>query len=200
MAEEGMDVTKETALVEVSAGGQDVVEYENEGEGEEDQDHHQHEKAAPNQRQTIFAWGLMDVCLYVTVINLFVEYVPQMTIQDYSFTISLFTAVVLKLVLEGVHFLQHTFKNLFCGTHKPWWSKPLGAFFIWLVLFGSKFLILWIDETIFHKWVDLGGVKLIMLLSIVLMIAEKVLRIGWAQLGQPERWLTWREVLEAAMH
>lgn len=169
---------------------------EPEGHEEEETSH----RKPPNEVQGLFAWALMDVLMYVTVINLFVEYIPQMSIQGYSFTISLGTAIVLKLILEGVHALQHKFKHLFCGASKTMVSKLLGGFLIWLVLFGSKFVILWIDETIFQDTVDLGGVKLILVLSVALMIVEKFLRVLWAQLGQPDRWLSLGEMGQAAMH
>jgi hypothetical protein len=141
-------------------------------------------KKPPTRVQVTFAWACIDVLVYVTIINLFVEYIESMELD--SFTISILTSIVLKLVLEGVHYLQHKFKHYFCdvrGAEQRYW-KLVGAFFIWLVLFGSKFVILWIDETIFPDKVDLGGVKLILVLSLALMIAEKVLRLLWWQLGK----------------
>ena len=129
--------------------------------------------------QMIFGWALGDVLVYVTIINLFVEYIPQMRMD--SFTISIVTSIVLKLVLEGVHYLQHKFQHFFCVQRK---QRIIGAFFIWLVLFGSKFVILWIDETIFPTQVDLGGVKMILVLSLVLMLSEKFMRFLWWKLGQ----------------
>lgn len=161
----------------------------------------------PTPAQATLAWFLMDVLMYVTVINLFVEFIPRMTIKNHPFTISILTAVVIKVVLEGVHFLQHKVKHFFCqprsndGNKKPpCLSKLIGGILIWLVLFGSKFLILWIDEIIFQDLVNLGGVKLILVLSLALMIVENLLRIGWAQLGHTNRWLTLQEVGQAAFH
>ena len=150
-------------------------------------------------KQEAVGWMMGDVLVYVTVINLFVEWVPKMEME--SFTISIVTAIVLKIVLEGVHFLQHKFKHFFCQVRgDKRYCRLLGAFFIWLVLFGSKFLIFWIDQTLFPNKVYLGGVKWILVLSIVLMVFEKLMRVLWVQLGMEDRRLTMKEALQIAFH
>jgi hypothetical protein len=45
-------------------------------------------------------FGIVDVFVYVVVLNLFVEYLPQVITE--TFTLSLLTALLLKLVLEVV--------------------------------------------------------------------------------------------------
>ena len=46
------------------------------------------------------AAAVVDVFVYVVVLNLFVEYLPQVLSE--TFTLSLLTAVLLKVVLEVV--------------------------------------------------------------------------------------------------
>jgi len=46
------------------------------------------------------AAGIIDVFVYVVVLNLFIEYLPQVISE--TFTLSLLTAALLKLVLELV--------------------------------------------------------------------------------------------------
>ena len=52
------------------------------------------------RRQAVFASWMTDVLVYVVVLNLFVEYVP--TVITESFTISIFTAVVLKFLIDAI--------------------------------------------------------------------------------------------------
>ena len=42
----------------------------------------------------------MDVLVFIVVLNLFVEYLPKVITE--SFTISIFTAVVLKLLIDAI--------------------------------------------------------------------------------------------------
>ena len=58
---------------------------------------------------------------------------------------------------------------------------------MWLVIFLSKFLILWMDDVIFGRLVDLGGFLEIMILSFVLLVSEKLSRFSYNKLGDWER-------------
>ena len=55
---------------------------------------------------------------------------------------------------------------------------------MWLIVFGSKFLILWIDEMIFGKFVELGRFWSILIISLVLMLSEKASRALFKRLGK----------------
>ena len=55
---------------------------------------------------------------------------------------------------------------------------------MWLVVFSSKFLFLWLDDYIFGSHVELGGLIEIIVLSAVLMASEKVTKILWDKIGQ----------------
>jgi hypothetical protein len=58
-------------------------------------------------------------------LNLFAEYIDNVKID--SFTVSIMTAIVLKLVLEGVYQLQHFFHHVFCHPEGTGW-KVVGGF------------------------------------------------------------------------
>ncbi len=68
------------------------------------------DSAAP-RRQWVSAADVVDVFVYVVVLNLAVQFMPQVISE--TFTLSLFTAVVLKLVLEGVVALKDRIKARF---------------------------------------------------------------------------------------
>ena len=50
-----------------------------------------------SRKQDIFVSWTSDVLIYIVVLNLFVEYFPNVVIE--SFTISILTAVLLKVLL-----------------------------------------------------------------------------------------------------
>ena len=67
--------------------------------------------AIPTRRQMIFASWTKDVLIYIIVLNLFVEFNSKIIID--SFTILIFTAVVLKILLEVILKLEHKVSNVF---------------------------------------------------------------------------------------
>jgi len=63
------------------------------------------------------AAAVVDVFVYVVVLNLFVEYVPQVISE--TFTLSLLTAVLLKVVLEVVVGAKNRVKARFRAAESP---------------------------------------------------------------------------------
>jgi hypothetical protein len=117
--------------------------------------------------------GIVDVAVYLVVLNLFVQYLPQVISE--SFTLSLLTAVLLKLVLELVVAVKNRVKNRFrAATGLP--GKAAAALLLWAVLFGSKFLVLTLVDVAFGGRVRLGGFFSVTLLIVVLMLARAGVR------------------------
>ncbi len=82
---------------------------------------------------------VVDVFVYVVVLNLFVEYLPVVISE--TFTLSLLTAVLLKGVLEVVVAAKKRVVTRFRQAATPT-GKVVAAFLVWAVVFGSKFLVL----------------------------------------------------------
>jgi len=133
----------------------------------------------PTERQMIFASWTKDVLIYIIVLNLFVEYNPKIIID--SFTISIFTAVLLKILLEVILNLEHRVSEGFKS------YKLLRIFLVWLILFGSKFLILEVVDLVFGEHVELGKFLDVILLVIALMVAREVVQRIYISLGHKER-------------
>ena len=132
----------------------------------------------PTRRQMIFASWTKDVLIYIIVLNLFVEYNPKIIID--SFTISIFTAILLKILLEIVLNLEHKVSDVFKS------YKVLRIILVWLILFGSKFLILEVVDLVFGDHVELGKFLDVILLVIVLMVAREVFQRIYISLGRNE--------------
>lgn len=119
------------------------------------------------------AAALVDVFVYVVVLNLFVEYLPGVVTE--TFTVSLLTAVLLKVVLEVVVLL----KGRAVGRFRAAETVPgrIGAgLLLWLVLFGSKFAVLEVVDLVFGDRADLGGFLSVSSLIVVLMLARGLVR------------------------
>ena len=112
---------------------------------------------------------MIDVLVYVVVLNLFIEYAPRVITE--TFTISLLTAILLKGVLEVVVFAKNRVKARFKSASSPR-AKVGSGFLLWLVLFGSKFLVLEVVNLVFGDRADLGGFLSVTLLIVTLLIAQ----------------------------
>jgi hypothetical protein len=128
-------------------------------------------------QQIFFSWT-KDILIYIVVLNLFVEYNPKIVID--SFTISIFTAILLKILLEIILKLEHKVSETF-KTH-----KVLRIFLVWLILFGSKFLILEVVDLVFGEHVELGKFLDVIVLVIALMVAREVFSWIYRALGERE--------------
>src|SRR6187402_607200 len=94
---------------------------------------------APTPVDPRIAAAVVDVFVYVVVLNLFVEYLPRVLSE--TFTLSLLTAVLLKVVLEVVVAAKKRVVTRFRQAATPT-GKVVAAFLVWAVVFGSKFLVL----------------------------------------------------------
>ena len=116
---------------------------------------------------------IVDVFAYVVVLNLFVEYLPRVISE--TFTLSLLTAVLLKGVLEVVVAAKDWVKARFREASTPT-GKVVAAFMLWVVLFGSKFLVLEAVGLVFRDRVSLGGFFSVTLLILALLLSRAAVR------------------------
>ena len=126
--------------------------------------------------QERFTSWARDVLVYTAVLNLFVEYVDAIVID--SFTISLFTAAVLKVLLDVLTLVEHRVSHFFSKIH-----KILGLLSMWVVLFLSKFVILEVIDIIFGDHVELGKFLDVVVLVLSLMIARALVLKAYDALG-----------------
>ena len=115
------------------------------------------------------AAGIVDVCVYVVVLNLFIQYFP--TVLSESFSLSLLTAVLLKIVLEFVVAAEHWVRERFREASTPI-GKLVSALTLWAVLLGSKFLVLELTDIVFRGRVSLGGFFSVVVLILTLLVSR----------------------------
>ena len=131
-----------------------------------------------SRRQQVFAGAALNVLVNVVVLNLFVEFADEVVID--SFVISVLTAVLLTVMLSLiVRFEQLTHRYFF--EHHSW--RIAGVVAIWLVLFGSKFLILEVVDIVFGDHVSLGHLLEVILIVVAMMIAGQLVQAIYDLLG-----------------
>ena len=130
--------------------------------------------------QKIFLSWTKDILIYIVVLNLFVEYNSKIVID--SFTISIFTAIMLKILLELILKFEHLVADFF-KSRPGKLSNFLRISTTWLILFFSKFLILEVEDRIFGEHVELGKFLDVILLVIALMVARGLLQWVFLSLG-----------------
>jgi len=123
--------------------------------------------------EPLVAAVIVDVFVYTVVLNLFVEYFPQVISE--TFTLSLLTAGLLKGVLEVVLVAKNRVKTRFRQASTPV-GKVVAGLLLWLVLFGSKFLVLEAVDVVFGTRVSLGGFFSVTLLILVLLVSRAAVR------------------------
>lgn len=96
----------------------------------------------------------LDVAVYVVVLNLAAWLVPSVITE--SFVVSVLTAVLLKLVLEVVLVVKQRAVTRLRGATTPR-GKVVGAITLWLVVVGSKFVVLELEDLLLGDAVELGG-------------------------------------------
>ena len=124
---------------------------------------------ATDRARPIRPADVIDVFVYVVVLNLAAEYVPAVITE--TFTVSLFTALLLKFVLEGVVWAKDRVKRRFKAARTPM-AKVLAGLLLWALMVGSKFVVLEVVAFVFADRVSLGGFFSVTALIIVLMLAR----------------------------
>ena len=115
----------------------------------------------------------MDVFVYVVVLNLAVQYVPSVISE--TFTLSLLTAVLLKVALEAVIFLKSKLLGRFraATTRVGRWAS--GAL-LWVAAAGSKIVVLELVDLVFGDAVSLGNFVSVTGLVVALLLSRGAVR------------------------
>ena len=122
----------------------------------------------PTTRQQFFLRYFTAILIDVIVLNLFAEYWDRVTID--SFTISLAAAVLLQVLLKVTLHYEHKVANYFKA--KPGATAAVLRWVCaWLILFGSKFVILYALHFAFGDAIVFGGPNHGILAFIIVIVA-----------------------------
>ena len=116
---------------------------------------------------------VIDVFVYVVVLNLAAEYVPVVITE--TFTLSLLTAALLKVALEVVILIKSHVVARFRAATTPR-GKVVAGLALWVVAAGSKLVVLWLVDLVFGSSVSLGGFIPVTLLVVALLLSRAGVR------------------------
>lgn len=115
------------------------------------------------------AADVVDVFVYVVVLNLAAEYLP--TVITETFSLSLLAAVLLKVVLELVLAGKDRVKRRFTAAATVA-GRAAAGLLLWALMVGSKFVVLELVAVLFAGRVRLGGFFSVTGLIVVLLLAR----------------------------
>lgn len=128
-----------------------------------------------SNRQRLFLLYFVGALVDLVVLGLFDEYSDKVFVD--SFTTMVLAAVVLQFLLKGTIAVEHWVASHFKGRTGGWW-KALRFFCAWLVLFGSKFVILEALVLAFGDAVQfegvLHGLVWLIITVVTMVIAEEL--------------------------
>lgn len=116
---------------------------------------------------------VVDVFVYVVVLNLAIEYLPAVISE--GFTLSLLTAVLLKLSLELVLVVKAWAVTRFRGAMTVR-SRITAALLLWATAASSKIVVLELVDMVFGEAVSLGGFLSVTLLVVILLLSRAAVR------------------------
>ena len=137
------------------------------------------EALLPTDRQRLFVLFFTGTLIDLVVLGLFAEYSDKVYVD--SFTTTLFAAIVLQILLKATIAAEHSILAKFKEKEGVAW-KSAKYFTAWLILFGSKFVILEVLSLVFAKDVHFEGILhglvwLIIVVVTMVVVEELVVRL-----------------------
>ena len=128
-----------------------------------------------SDRQRLFLLYFVGALVDLVVLGLFDQYSEHVYVD--TFTTMVLASVLLQLLLKGTIAVEHWVASHFKGKTGAGW-KTLRFFCAWLVLFGSKFVILEALGRIFGHSVHfegwLHGIIWVILVAVAMVVVEEL--------------------------
>ena len=133
-----------------------------------------------SQGQRTFLRYYTGIFMDLVVLGLFAEFWDKVHVS--SFSVALLAAIVLQALLKGTIAVEHKVAQYWKGRGPGGVNTFMRFFSAWLVLFGSKFVILEALVQLFGKNVHFDGrfhgiITLIVVVVVMLLAEEVVLRL-----------------------
>lgn len=132
-----------------------------------------------SRKQQIFMRYFTFTLVDLVVLSLFAEFWDKITIT--SFSIALFVAIILQLLLKLTLHLEHKISAYF-SSHESLFMKISRILSVWFILFASKFVMLGVLHFIFSDSIMFAGamhgvVAFIVLVMVILLVEYLVTRL-----------------------
>ena len=133
----------------------------------------------PSTRQRLFSRYVIAILVDLVVLNLMAEHWSRIRID--AFSTGLIAAVLLQLLLQATLVLEHHVASLFDTREGPAWTF-LRFFSAWLILFGSKFVMLGVIDRVLDDRLHFSGpmhgvIPFVAVIVAMLAAEELIMRI-----------------------
>ena len=129
----------------------------------------------PSDRQRLFLRYYTGTLIDLVVLGLFTDWTDKVFVE--SFSIAILAAVLLQILLKLTIMVEHNALERFKGKTGVWW-KSLKYLVAWLILFGSKFVILKALSVVFGDKVRFEGawhgIVWLIIVVVTMVIAEEL--------------------------
>ena len=137
------------------------------------------EASLPSDRQRLFLLFFTGTLIDLVVLGLFDEFSDNVFVD--SFTTLLLAAIVMQILLKATIAVEHRVLARFKGKSGTAWTA-LKFFVAWLILFGSKFVILEALTIVFGDRVRFEGlwhgiIWLIAVAVVMVVVEELIVRL-----------------------
>lgn len=133
-----------------------------------------------NKKQELFREIVLGTLLYTVVLGFFNDYTDVIHTNSYS------TTFMVAIVMEILTYLTFMLKNQVVSWFKEKqtkFKKLLMSFFIWLILFVSKFIFIEVIAFVFRDEVKISGFIGILVMVACLTIAQRLVDYIYLILG-----------------
>ena len=134
------------------------------------------ETVLPTDRQRLFLLFFTGTLVDLAILGLFDEFSPNVHVD--SFSIALLAAIVLQALLKLTIVAEHRVLARFKGKEGMAW-KATKFFVAWLILFGSKFVILEALTLVFGDRVRFEGlwhgIVWLIIVVVTMVVAEELI-------------------------
>lgn len=132
-------------------------------------------RVTPKQR--LFSVLFMNTLIYAVVLGFFNDYTTIVYAKSFSYIV--YASVVLALMTYGAFWLNGKIVKRFGATR-----KAVMVFGVWLVLFLSKFVFVWVIDVIFGNDVNVYGFFGILAVVACVTIVTKLAEYTYDRLGR----------------
>lgn len=137
-----------------------------------------------SSKQLIFQELFIGTLIYVTVLGLFNDYTNIVVAKSFS------TIIFASIALEILTYLAFQLKSIivrFFNDRSSLVYRILMFFNVWLVMFLSKFVFIWVLDLIFGSYININGFFGILVVVLSVTILHKLAIYIYRQLGEAEK-------------
>lgn len=137
-------------------------------------------KSVFNSKQILFKEIFVGTLIYAVVLGFFNDY--STIVEAKSFSTIFYAAVVLEILTYFAFLLKHKIIT-WLNSRRGFIYRILMFFCVWLVMFLSKFVFIWVIDMIFGNNINIHGFFGILLIVLSVTIIHKLAESVFIRLG-----------------